>query len=144
MYYTPKHFSMAEWVPEAIYRELGEGAIVLLDDRILRIWDGVRNHFGVPVTINNWAKRGPNPFSQRGLRTEMVAGGAKHGPHFYGRAGDGDVMGYTADRVRAEILRECNAGAFPLITGMETGTSWVHLDCSNRYSPNGAIIQFTA
>lgn len=141
-YYTPKHFSIKEWVPPDLYTEMGDSAIVLLDDRILRTADAVRDHFGVPVTINDWMRGGS--FKQRGLRTEMVPGGAKHGPHFYGRAFDCDVQGLTADQVRKEILANANADVFGLITGMEIGITWVHLDCANRYSANGEIVLFSA
>ncbi len=140
-YYIPDHFSIKELVPPDLYAEMSDAAIVLLDDRILRILDAVRDHFGVPVTVNNWHTGGS--FKQRGLRTEMVLGGAKHGPHFYGRAADLDVQGMTADAVRREILANQSEEPFDLITGMEMGVSWVHLDCANRYSKNG-IVQFTA
>jgi hypothetical protein len=140
-YYIPDHFSIKELVPPTLYSEMGDAAIILLDDRILRILDAVREHFGVPVTVNNWHSGGS--FKQRGLRTEMVPGGAKHGPHFFGRAADFDVQGMTADMVRREIMANQSEEAFSLITGMETGVTWVHLDCANRYSTNG-IVSFTA
>jgi Peptidase M15 len=140
-YYLPKHFAVVELVPPDIYQVMGEGAIILMDDRILRIADAVRDHFDVPVTINNWKVGGQ--FSQRGFRTVQQAGGAGHSAHFYGRAIDFDVQGLTADEVRKEILSNSSAGDFPLISGMEMGIPWVHLDCANRYSTNG-IVQFSA
>jgi Peptidase M15 len=140
-YYLPKYFSVRELVPLEIYTEMGDGAIILLDDRILRVLDEVREHFDVPVTVNNWHLGGP--FKQRGLRTEQVPGGAAHGAHFYGRAADFDVMNMTAEQVRHEILANQQENDFSLITGMETGIPWVHLDVANRYSSNG-IVQFTS
>jgi hypothetical protein len=138
-FYTPKYFSVQEWVPPEIYADLGDSAIILLDDRILKIWDGVREHFDAPVTINSWDWGGC--FSQRGFRTVQQPGGAKHSPHFYGRAGDGDVKGFTAEQIREEILHEQNSECFSFITGIEMNVNWIHLDCSNRCSSNG-IVQF--
>jgi uncharacterized protein YcbK (DUF882 family) len=141
-YYLPKHFSVNELVPPEVYAEMHDAAIILLDDRILRILDAVRDHFGVPVVVNNYHTGGT--LRQRGLRTVMVSGGAKHGAHFYGRAADFDVQDMTADMVRHEILANKSLDDFDLITGMETGISWVHLDCANRYNMNGGIVQFTS
>lgn len=140
MYYTPKFFAINELIPPEIYTELGDSALVLLDDRILRIIDGIREHFGRPVIVNTWKNGGQ--FSQRGFRT-IQEGTALHSPHFYGRAMDFDVEGYTADQVRAEIISDRNADNFQLITGMETNITWVHLDVANRYSTNG-IVTFNA
>jgi hypothetical protein len=139
-YYLPKHFGVMELVPPEIYGEMRDSAIILLDDRILRVLDAIRDHFGVPVTVNNYHTGGS--FKQRGFRTVEVPGGAKHSPHFYGRAADFDVQGMTADMVRREILANQSLDDFSLITGMETGVSWIHVDCSNRYSENG-IVTFT-
>jgi hypothetical protein len=135
-YYTPIYFSVPELVPPDIYAAMGDGALILLDDRILRIADCVREHFGVPVTINNWKTGGQ--FSQRGFRTQQE-GKATRSAHFYGRALDMDVKGISSDDVRKEILAQQSASDFPLISGMETGISWVHLDCANRYSTNGIV-----
>lgn len=139
-YYLPKNFSVQEWVPPEIYTEMGDGSIILLDDRILRILDAVREHFDVPVTINNWKNGGP--FKQRGLRTVQVPGGALHGAHFYGRAADFDVEGQTANQVRLEILENAALDDFALITGMEMNIDWVHLDVANRYSTFPQIVKF--
>ena len=139
-YYNPRNFAVTELVPPEIYNVMGENSLLVLDDRILRIADAVRDYFDVPVTINNWRLGGP--FSQRGFRTQQQAGGADHSAHYYGRAIDFDVQGMTADHVRAEIIAERNHGDFSLITGMEIGIEWVHLDCDNRYSPYGNIVTF--
>lgn len=138
MYYKPVHFEVPELVPPDIYKSMGEGALILMDDRILYIADFVREHFDAPVTINNWLHGGQ--FSQRGFRTTTgLPGEVVHSEHAYGRAIDFDVEGLTADEVRKEILENASAGEFPMISGMEVGISWVHLDVGNRYSTGGIV-----
>ena len=135
-FYRQKNFAVTELVPPEVYSKMGDSAIILLDDRILRIADFVRDHFGKPVIINNW--HGGGQYSQRGFRT-VQQGAAEHSPHMYGRAVDFDVKDVAPDDVRAEILSNQSAGEFPLISGMEVGITWVHLDVYNRYSTNGIV-----
>ena len=139
-YYKPHNFVIQELVPPEIYQAMGNNSLLVMDDRILRIADFVRDYFDVPVTINNW--HGGGQFSQRGFRTQQQAGGADHSPHFYGRAADFDVKGMTADEVRKAIMEDSNHGDFSLITGMELNISWIHLDVDNRYSASGGIVTF--
>lgn len=125
IYYEPKHFSIKEYVPPDIYNELGDGAIVLLDDRLLRSDDAIREFFGKAVTINNWHLDGRRMFS--GYRPPDCRIGARYSQHRFGRASDKIISGISADEARKAILK--NRKAFPLIRSMELGVSWLHTDC---------------
>lgn len=120
-----RHFLIQELVPKEVYAELGDRAWSLLDDRIVAAADIIRDHFGRPVTINNWADGGK--FSNRGFR---LAGGpgAEFSQHRFGRGIDLDVQGLTAEEVRTAIRQ--NRGRFQGITRMELGVNWVHIDCA--------------
>jgi hypothetical protein len=139
-YYTPKYFAIWELVPPEIYDDMKDSAFILFDDRLLRAADCIRERFDKPMTVNNWKLGGP--YQQRGFRTTQI-GIAKHSPHRYGRAIDFDISGLTADMVRKEILANQQHDDMVLISGMEMGTSWIHVDVANRYSTNG-IVTFNA
>jgi len=125
IYYEPKHFSIKEYVPPDIYNELGDGAIVLLDDRLLRSDDAIREFFGKAVTINNWHLDGGRSYS--GFRPPWCKTGAKWGQHRFGRASDKIIRDISADEARKTILK--NRKAFPHIRAMELGVPWLHTDC---------------
>lgn len=125
-YYTPHSFSAQEFVPQRVFAERGESAILVMDDRILRATDAIRGYFGRRVTINNWQWGGDRQYS--GFRDAGCRIGAAYSQHRFGRAVDLLVDGVPAAEVRAEIM--ANQECFPGITRMEDGVSWVHIDCA--------------
>lgn len=129
--YRPKYFKIQELVDHPTYERRGEKAFELLDERALMMLDEVREHFGKPVTVNNWAWN-PNGFNYRGFRAHDCPVGASLSQHKLGRAFDFDVQGMTADEVRTEIIRaRKEEGKFKYIGGLELGVNWVHMDCRN-------------
>lgn len=124
-YYEPKYFSIKEYVPPDIYSKLGDGAVILFDDRLLRSDDAIREYFGVPVTINNWHIDGQRMYS--GYRPHDCPVGARYSQHRFGRASDKILQGIDAETARKEILS--NSKAFPFIRAMEIDISWLHTDC---------------
>lgn len=124
-YFEPKHFIPQEYVPPEIYEQLGDKSILLIDYRILKTDDTIREYFGVPVIINNWHKGGKRKYS--GFRTAECNVGARWSQHRYGRASDKLLTGIDIKKVRKEIL--INQKHFPYITVIEDGVSWLHTDC---------------
>ena len=120
--YTPKHFSWFELVPSKDYKQYW---LWLIDERILKTIDEMREYYNRPIIINDWYWGGK--FSLRGLRPFNSGVGAKFSQHCYGRAVDLDVQGVSAEKVRNDI----RSGLFPEITCIETGVSWMHLDVRN-------------
>ena len=123
--YIPKHFAVHEFVPPEIYKSLGDAALKKMDEKIVRSADQMREFFGASITINNWYWDGDRLYS--GWRPDNCPIGAPNSMHKKGMAIDCIVAGIKAARVRTEIIK--NRRAFPFITRLESGVSWVHLDC---------------
>ena len=133
--YQPRHFKTQELVTPYAFDKLGDGALILLDDRILRALDAVRDIFDVPITVNNWHIGGG--FDQRGWRDDSDTG-AKFSQHRFGRAIDFDVQGLDADYVRQVIATAWQSDRdIQQITRMEVGITWCHVDCAPIDRGNG-------
>jgi hypothetical protein len=128
--YKMKYFQPSEVLPKSWLDTYGANALLALDERILISIDLIREYFAVPVIVNNWAKGGA--FSFRGLRTPGCLQYKPDSQHAFGRAIDFDVQGLSADYVRRVILD--GQARWPLITRMEIGSAWVHVDCANTGS----------
>lgn len=143
--YIPRHFSIEELVPPAVYRARGEKAWQLLDEQMLMTIDQMREAFGSMV-INTWHSEKLQKFfglrQYSGLRTVGfyidVFGEDKgvdkyidsHSQHKYGRAFDCLFAEYPdVEQVRRNV--RANPSRFPFLTAMETGVDWFHGDCRN-------------
>ena len=125
-YHTPKWFHVQELVPPDLYEQRGEAALVVMDYRMLKTADQIREFFMKPVTINNWAFGGERIYS--GWRPFECQIGAKLSQHRFGRAIDFVVEGIAPEIVRSEIMGA--ATHFTYITTIEAGTpTWTHVDC---------------
>ncbi|MFA5751099.1 MAG: peptidase M15 [Candidatus Paceibacterota bacterium] len=124
-YYEPKYFRVEEYVPPEIYAEKGDESILLMDDRILKTDDAIREFFGVAVIINNWHNGGDRRYS--GYRPPNCTVGAYYSQHRFGRASDKIMLFISTNTIRDEIIK--NRKAFPYITVMEKNVSWLHTDC---------------
>lgn len=115
--YTPKHFKASELVPRGYERYW----LILMDERILRTLDAIREHYNRPVLVNHAGMQ------NRGWRPPNSTVGGKLSQHRFGRAVDLSVSGISAETVRNDI----RSGLFPLITAIEKDVSWVHIDVRN-------------
>lgn len=126
--YTTKWFKIEELVPPQVYKDRGDKAWQLLDDRLLMTLDRLREKYG-SMTINNWSYGGNREWS--GLRTSDSPYYSKYSQHTYGKAFDIIFKHVTAEKVRQDISANPDAFAFELINSFEEGTSWLHIDCRN-------------
>lgn len=134
--FNPRFFETREFVPPQVYNVRGEKSIQLMDDRILITADDLRARYG-PAVINTWFfwnKNSPvwiGKDSRRwsGLRTKNSPYGSAFSQHRFGRAVDMLFRDVTADEIRQDILKDTDL--FPLITSLETGVSWLHVDVRN-------------
>lgn len=126
--YQCRHFIIQELVPPEVYRDRGEKAWELLDERALRTLDALRDEFG-PCTVNDWHLGGKRQWS--GLRTHDCGVGAKYSQHIFGRAFDCLFRNYSAQAVRDVVLRK-RKSFFPYINGMELNITWFHFDTRNH------------
>ena len=128
--YKPVHFTPSEFVPRDIYIERGIKSLQLIDDRILRIADWLRDRYG-GTTINNWQWGGDREWS--GLRTPDSPYYSRTSQHTFGRAIDCIFNDYTAEEVRQDLkasmmLDDLNIDSVTL----EDGVGWLHADVRNN------------
>lgn len=67
--YKCQYFSIQELVSPIVYNKWGQQAWMFFDEDVLRELDFIRETFGTPIIINNWAKSGN--LKQCGLRSNM-------------------------------------------------------------------------
>ena len=126
-----QYFEIHELVPQHIYEKYGERAWKFIDDRLILTLDTLKETFSNgTMTINNYKWGGNRKWS--GLRTPISSWYSETSMHSFGKAADMVFSNYTADDVRAYILK--NLDLFPYIKGLELGVSWVHLDTRNEDS----------
>jgi hypothetical protein len=120
-----KHFTIEELVPPESLEGQSDPWDLFEPDAIYMI-DGIREFFGVPVTINTWHNGGK--FSYRGFRPAVCAVGALKSAHRAGMAFDMDVKGYTAEEARQKILENQDNPLLSHIMRMEAAVNWIHAD----------------
>jgi hypothetical protein len=143
MSYRPKYFALNEVVHPGAIQALGERAWTLMDERILRGADWLRELFG-PCTING--KFGGKGFTESGLRDPFTKTGAKFSQHKFGRALDLKFHKVTCKEVYEYIIRNPGQARENGITCVEdiafTGT-WLHIDCRllpESFPDNGVLV----
>lgn len=124
--YCVKYFKIEELVSPQAFKDRGQKAWQLLDERMLITLDRLREKYG-SMTINNWSYGGAREWS--GLRTPESPYYSKYSQHSYGRAFDIIFKHVTAEKVRQDILENPDDETFELINSFEEGTSWLHVDC---------------
>lgn len=65
--YTCQYFNIKELVSPIVYKVWGEKAWMFFDEDVLKELDYIRETFGAPIIINNWASGGT--LEQCGLRS---------------------------------------------------------------------------
>lgn len=131
--FKPKYFQLYELVPQVDFERYGNRLWYVFDDRILQAADVLRGLYG-PMVVNDWHDGGSNHF--RGFRPAGCTVGATFSQHRYGRALDLIPQETTAEKIRGDIIADpeivTDWMGDLLITAMETGVSWLHIDCRNH------------
>jgi len=129
--YKPEYFKAHEVIPPKSYAKYGESGFFLMDDRILKLCDALRDEFG-SATINNYRYKGDRCWS--GLRTSDSPYYSTHSQHTFGRAVDIIFSQVSAEEVRQQIKKYpgqwMKAAGVNSIT-LEDGVSWLHIDIRN-------------
>ena len=99
--YQCTFFKIHELVPPSVFKERGERAWELLDDRMLVTADAMRKRYG-KMTINNYMFGGDREWS--GLRIPNSPYYSPYSQHTFGRAADIIFGNITAESVRQDIL----------------------------------------
>jgi hypothetical protein len=144
MSYRPKYFALNEVVYPGAIQARGEQAWQLMDDRILRGADWLREKFG-PCVING--KFGGKGFTESGLRDPFTTTGAKFSQHKFGRALDLKFLKVTCTEVYDYIIRNPTEARANGITTVEdirdTKGQWLHVDCRllpETFPINGILV----
>lgn len=137
------YFKLEELVSKEVFLSRGSSSLELFDENAIRTLIELRQLFGVSITINNWSWRGQ--FSFRGYRPWSYFTKQSFSQHSMGRAFDFDVKGLSADEAREKIYKWKKEGKLQYLTGVETGVSWVHIDCRicDRLDDDG-LFKFSA
>jgi len=143
MSYRPKYFALNELVPPDVIASRGEQAWQLMDDRILRGADWLREKFG-PCVING--KFGGKGFTESGLRNPLTTTGARWSQHKFGRAVDLKFLKVNVKEVYDYILAnqpEARANGITTVENINATPSWLHCDCRllpETFPANGILV----
>jgi len=144
MSYRPKHFALNELVPPDVIASRGEQAWQLMDDRILRGADWLREKFGPCVINGKFAGKG---FTESGLRNPLTTTGAKWSQHKFGRAVDLKFLKVNVKEVYDYILAnqpEARANGITTVENIvDTKGQWLHIDCRllpETFPINGILV----
>jgi hypothetical protein len=129
-----QHFNVEELLPK------GVTDTSLLDAKLLKLIDEIRDLLNVPCTINNYASGGTRQWC--GLRTPACTEGAAHSQHRLGCAADLHPEGLTAEQARAKVKEAVSQGKLVDLGGVENSVSWLHVDTRARI--NGHVQWFNA
>lgn len=136
-----KNLSLEEYMPPEIIKSYGDRAIRLLDDRVVKIDQALRERYGI-IYINSFG------LNYRGYRPDSYY---KNNPnsqsqHRYGRASDKHFKDIGVDEVYADILKNQQYWLGLGLTTMENikftkskgKTGWLHTDV--RYTNMNQIL----
>jgi hypothetical protein len=143
MSYRPKYFALNELVPPDVIASRGEQAWQLMDERILRGADWLREKFG-PCVING--KFGGKGFTESGLRNPLTTTGARWSQHKFGRAVDLKFLKVNVKEVYDYILAnqpEARANGITTVENINATPSWLHCDCRllpETFPTNGILV----
>jgi len=139
--YVPRHFQIYELIPYDIYWKyvkLKKIKMWLMFDRNLLITlDQLRDQFG-PMVINDWWWQGENQY--RGWRPMDCRFGSVLSQHKFGRGTDLKPKDCTSQECR-DFIRK-NPEKFPLISAIERGVNWLHVDTRNWDRTESGILFF--
>lgn len=135
-----RNFYLEELVHPDFLTIPGLSPVWLLDPRIIRLAQFVRDRFNKPVTINDWESGGA--YRNSGLRPFNSAEGAAWSDHKFGRAIDVKVRDIEAREIQTDVIRNYPAYQAMGLTAMEHGTpTWTHLCCRNTRQNSLMLIQ---
>lgn len=136
-----KDFSLAEFVPSAIYEHFVDNSIWFLDPKIIQIAQFIRDRFGKSVIINNYLAGGSYQYS--GFRDHACMIGAENSQHRHGRAIDFRIKGLAPQEIRQDIMANFKLYQEKGLTTIEAGTqTWVHADCRFTNMDSLLIVPF--
>jgi hypothetical protein len=144
-----KYFDVREFVHPKTWAELGESPARcqwMIDPKVVRVCDLMRELVGGPVVVNDWLwKKSGKKFVSSGFRAKWDSTGAAYSQHRRGMAAD---LKCVLPPVSMLAIVQANMPAF-LAAGLTTiediahTPTWLHIDCRPRLegSPDLLIIK---
>jgi len=132
--HSSKYFDVREWVDQRTWNSLGVKAAWMIDPRIVRVADLLREKLGAPIQVNNWHYRreGQPLFDSSGFRSIWDQTGGKLSQHRAGRAVDMRSAGITPMALHNIIMAhkaEFLAAGLTTMEDVKFTPSWLHCDC---------------
>jgi hypothetical protein len=128
-----ENFFLDEFIDPETYAARGARSIELIDKKLIDCVQYLRDHLG-PLTINNWARKGPRRLS--GTRPAKTKVGAKWSQHKRGHGLDIISPTLTPKEIHAFILSKekmfIEKGWITVLEHLDDTPTWTHLD--NRYT----------
>ena len=129
-----KNFELKEFIPPDIMKVRGDKAIELIDERIIKAAQLLRDLTNSTIIINGTLNG--HEYVNSGLRDFNCKEGAYYSQHKYGRAIDTKVIDWTAEKLRQLVRNNWEKFKAVGITTMEKDTpTWLHLDCRYTTTP---------
>jgi len=124
------YFDVREMVDANTFKALSVNAAWLIEPKIVRVLDLLREKLGAPVVVNNWHTGGP--FKSSGFRSMSDKTGAMFSQHRRGCAADVKSAGRKPADILAIInanFEEFKAAGLTTIEDVNFTPTWLHLDC---------------
>jgi len=126
-----KYFDVREFVDSKTFAMLGARAEILIDPKIVRIVDNLREIAASPLYLNNWHTNGKRRAC--GYRAHWEKQGGDLSQHRCGRAADPRSLTYTPKKL-FEMVMDHRLDFFELgltrIEDLKYTPTWLHLDCA--------------
>lgn len=121
-------FDLRELVPKILYDYMGDKSIWFLDPRLITLVQFFRDHYGLPITINDWHTGGT--LIDCGFRMPDSKTGATLSQHKFGRAVDCHFSGITDyEEMRNKVRNDWYILKAQGLTTIELATpTWLHID----------------
>ena len=135
--YTCQYFNIKELVSPIVYKVWGEKAWMFFDEDVLKELDYIRETFGAPIIINNWASGGT--LEQCGLRSnkDKIVMNKKTlylSFHTMGKAFDlhaGNGNHRKLYDLCCDLIKKGKLKKFKRLENFNSTYTWVHIDCAN-------------
>lgn len=123
------NFYLNEFVPRKIYERFTDKSIQFVDMRLVHLVQYIRDYFGHPITINNWADGGQ--YNESGFRDPQTGTGAELSQHKFGRAADLKFTGATVQEIYAYIMQNQQQffdKGLRCMEAIDKTPTWLHID----------------
>jgi hypothetical protein len=131
------YFDVREFVCPRTFKMLGVKSAWLIDPKIVRVCDLLRELVGAPVTVNNWHYAAPheNKYVASGFRAVWEKVGGQLSQHRRGCAADVKVKGMSPAALLSVIMAHgdrFDAAGLTTIESIDFTPNWLHLDTRPR------------